>query len=176
MRIEGKKMEEEGLLEVARKMCIAARTAPKAKGRDNLLTLTLTGGEKDAVAAEMQRIGEETQAFFFVRDAANVRVATALIILGTRIDQMGLPNCGFCGFADCEANRTNGGICAFNTGDLGIAVGSAVGTASDCRVDNRIMFTAGRAALNLRLLGDEVRIAYGIPLSVAGKNPFFDRK
>ncbi|MBN1837706.1 MAG: hypothetical protein JW820_17750, partial [Spirochaetales bacterium] len=35
---------------------------------------------------------------------------------------------------------------------------------------------AGRAALNLKTLGDEVRIAWGIPLSVSGKSPFFDRK
>jgi uncharacterized ferredoxin-like protein len=39
-----------------------------------------------------------------------------------------------------------------------------------------VMFSAGRAAVNLKALGDEVRIAYGIPLSVSGKNPFFDRK
>jgi uncharacterized ferredoxin-like protein len=43
-------------------------------------------------------------------------------------------------------------------------------------VDNRVFFSAGRAALNLKTLGPEVRIAYGIPLSVDGKNIFFDRK
>ena len=68
-----------------------------------------------------------------------------------------------------------GGICVFNTGDLGIAIGSAISVAARNHVDNRIMFTIGKAAVNLKLLGDEVKIAYGIPLSAKGKNPYFDK-
>jgi uncharacterized ferredoxin-like protein len=176
MKTDGRNMEQEGLLEVARKICIAARTAPKGKGADNLVTMVLTGIEKDEIAQEMQRVGEETGTGFFVRDAANLRAAGALVLLGTRVQTMGLPNCGFCGFKDCEENRKNHGICTFNTGDLGIAVGSAVSVAADHRVDCRVFFSAGRAALNLKTLGEEVKIAWGIPLSVSGKNPFFDRK
>lgn len=169
-------MEREGLLEVARRMCIAARTAPKGKGIDNLVTAVLTGEEKDEIAREMQRVGEATDAAFFVRDAGNLRASGALVLLGTRIKTLGIPNCGFCGYENCADNQKHDGICAFNTGDLGIAVGSAVAVAADCRVDTRVMFTAGRAALNLKTLGEEVRIAYGVPLSVSGKSPFFDRK
>ena len=67
-------------------------------------------------------------------------------------------------------------MCAISIGDLGIAIGSAVSVAAAHHVDNRIMFTVGRAALNLKMFGDdEVKIAYGIPLSVSGKSPFFDR-
>jgi uncharacterized ferredoxin-like protein len=176
MRIDGKDMEQEGLLEVARKLCVAARTAPKGRGVDNLVTLVLTGSEKEEIAREMQRIGEEGGPAFFLRDAANLRAAGALVLLGTRIKTLGLDYCGYCGFKDCEENRKNNGICAFNTGDLGIAVGSAVSVAADHRVDCRVFFSAGRAALNLKTLGEEVRIAWGIPLSVSGKNPFFDRK
>jgi uncharacterized ferredoxin-like protein len=40
-------------------------------------------------------------------------------------------------------------------------------------VDNRIMFTAGIAALELSLLPG-CSVAYGIPLKAAGKNPYFD--
>ncbi|MBA7663969.1 hypothetical protein ES703_72017 [subsurface metagenome] len=124
----------------------------------------------------MQRMGEEKDVPSFVRDAANMRTAQAVVLLGTRINRLGIPSCGFCGFKDCEENRKNNGVCVFNTGDLGIAVGSAVGIAADNRVDNRIFFSAGRAAVNLKLLGQDIKIAYGIPLSVGGKNPFFDRK
>jgi uncharacterized ferredoxin-like protein len=46
----------------------------------------------------------------------------------------------------------------------------------EARVDNRVMFSIGMAARELGLLGPEVRIIYGIPLSVQSKNPFFDRK
>jgi len=176
MKTDGTNMESEGLLEVARRMCIAARTAPKGRGTDNLVTMVLTGAEKDQIAEEQHRIGEQTGVAFFIRDAGNVRSAGALVLLGTTIETLGIPNCGFCGFKDCAENKKNNGVCAFNTGDLGIAIGSAVSVAADSRVDNRVFFSAGRAALNLKILGPEVKIAYGIPLSVSGKSIFFDRK
>ena len=59
--------------------------------------------------------------------------------------------------------------------DLGIAVGSAVKTASILNVDNRIMFSVGVAALELGILKNS-DIALGIPLSAYGKNIYFDRK
>jgi uncharacterized ferredoxin-like protein len=59
--------------------------------------------------------------------------------------------------------------------DLGIAVGSAVSVAADHRIDNRVMFSVGRAALKLGLLPDDVVNCYGIPLSISSKSIFFDR-
>jgi uncharacterized ferredoxin-like protein len=56
---------------------------------------------------------------------------------------------------------------------LGIAVGSAVKVASDLNIDNRVMYSIGSAAMKMELLkADEIQ---GIPLSVTGKNIFFDR-
>ena len=75
-----------------------------------------------------------------------------------------------------EKNEHPNQPCAFNTGDLGIAIGSAVSVAMDNRVDNRIMYTVGQAAIEMGILGKDVKIIYGIPLSVSSKNPFFDRK
>ncbi len=66
--------------------------------------------------------------------------------------------------------------CVFNTGDLGLAIGSAVSVAMDNRVDNRVMYTAGQAVLEMGFLGEEVKIVYCIPLSVSSKNVFFDRR
>jgi uncharacterized ferredoxin-like protein len=65
---------------------------------------------------------------------------------------------------------------AFNTGDLGIALGSAVSVALEHRVDNRVMYTVGMAVRNLKLLGKDIKICYGVPLSATEKNIFFDRK
>jgi len=53
---------------------------------------------------------------------------------------------------------------------------TAVSVAADRRVDTRIMYTAGRAAVELKMLGEKIKIIYAIPLSSSGKNPFFDRK
>ena len=58
--------------------------------------------------------------------------------------------------------------------DLGIALGSAVKTASMLNVDNRIMYTVGAAAKRLNLMDADIII--GVPLSVSGKNIFFDRR
>ena len=81
-----------------------------------------------------------------------------------------------CGFKNCdEKNKYPSHPCVFNTGDLGIAIGSAVSVAMNHRVDNRIMYTVGQAVIEMGLLGDYVKIVYGIPLSVSSKNPFFDR-
>ncbi len=168
--------EVAALKQVAQLMCLAARTAPKGKGADNLSIVIVEGADKDRLAAEMRRIGDETELEFFNRDAGNVDAAPVVVLLGTRIERIGVPNCGFCGFKDCEDNAAHDGICAFNTGDLGIAVGSAVSVAALHHADNRVMFTAGKAAMRLGLLGEGVRIAYGIPLSGTGKNPFFDRE
>jgi len=56
---------------------------------------------------------------------------------------------------------------------LGIALGSAVKTAADLNIDNRMLYTMGAAAKELGLLDADVFI--GIPLSVSGKNILFDR-
>jgi uncharacterized ferredoxin-like protein len=58
--------------------------------------------------------------------------------------------------------------------DLGIAVGSAVKTASLLNLDNRVMYTAGVAARGLGWLPD-CTVGYGIPVSATGKSIYFDR-
>jgi uncharacterized ferredoxin-like protein len=169
-------MQEDALLDAATMICAAARTAPKGKGKDLIKTLVVSGGEKTRIADEMGDIALREGIKFFDRDAGNIDCAPVLVLLGTRHCPLRLPNCGYCGFKDCDSLVAAGGICAFNSGDLGIALGSAVSRAADLRIDNRILFTAGKAAVELGMFGDDIRIAYGIPLSVSGKNPFFDRK
>ena len=172
-----KEMEQKAVETVASLMCATARTAPKAHGADNLSTLVLTGEEKDALANEMMRIGKENDIGFFQRDSGNVKAAQAVVIFGQKTIQLDIPVCGFCGFKNCAENAKAGAACALSASDLGTAVGSAVEIASIHHIDNRIMFTAGRAALNLGLFKDKrVTMAYGVPLSVSGKSPFFDRK
>ncbi|MBN1142518.1 MAG: ferredoxin [Deltaproteobacteria bacterium] len=176
MIIFDRELETEELLGPAALICMAARTAPKGKGIDLLRSAVVTAADKTGIADRMRQIALRDGIKFFARDAENVDQAQVLILLGTREKPLGLPGCGYCGFADCEALQRAGGICAFNSGDLGIALGSAVSRAADLRIDNRILFSAGKAAVELGILGPEVRVAFGLPLSVSGKSPFFDRK
>lgn len=48
-------------------------------------------------------------------------------------------------------------------------------TAGRHHLDNRVIDSIGRASLDLGLLGPKVRLMPGIPLSVTGESPFFDR-
>jgi len=125
----------------------------------------------------MLEIGKQTQAGVFLRDSQSILSAPVMVLLGTTIKPLGLKKCGMCGFKNCEEKSKNENIpCVFNVGDLGIAIGSAVSVAADCRVDNRVIYSAGLAAMELGLLGEGIKIAYAIPLSATSKNPFFDRK
>ena len=168
----------EAIIEVAKKMMTAARTAPKGKGADNIVvTLLKKDGIKEVSDKLKEMAHRNNLPDFFLRDAVSILSADAMIILGTRIRSMGLALCGMCGFSNCaEKNMHPEHPCVFNSGDLGIAIGSAVSVAMDNRVDNRIMYTVGQALLEMCVLAKEVRIIYGIPLSISGKNPFFDRK
>jgi len=171
---------ENAVLRVAEDMCIAARTAPKGRGKDNLFIAIVKGEDLKCLSEKMEEVGKKEGLDFFIRDASNVLNSDALVMLGTKIASTGLGKlgkCGFCGFDNCEEKSKHANVpCAFNTGDLGIAIGSAVSVAMHNKVDNRIMFSAGYAAIKSGLIDKDVKIAYGIPLSVSGKNPFFDRK
>ena len=175
MLIMNEMVENDGLIHAAKNLCVAARTAPKGKGKDLLVTAVATEDDKQRLQQQMRRIGERDEIPFFLRDAANLDHAPVVVLLGTRKEPLNIPACGFCGFVDCNSMTAAGGTCSFNAGDLGIAVGSAAALAADLRIDNRIMYTAGKAAIELGMLGEDVKIAYGIPLAAKGKNPFFDR-
>lgn len=161
---------------VAEEMCLAARTAPKGRGIDLLEIAVLKGNDIQNISTKMKEIGERENHNTFLRDSESVKNAQVIVVIGTKKKIIGLRYCSFCGYPSCDEAERAGAMCALNAGDLGIAVGSAVSVAMDHRVDNRVMYTVGKAAVDMKLLGGEVVVAFGIPLSVSGKNPFFDRK
>jgi uncharacterized ferredoxin-like protein len=125
----------------------------------------------------MKKLAKKHDRPGFKRDADNCQSASAILLIGTKAKPIGLAFCSFCGYKDCSSLEKSKGICAYNSIDLGIAAGSAVSVASDFRVDNRIMYSAGKAAIDMNLFKNKnIRIALGIPLSCSGKNPFFDRQ
>ncbi len=176
--------EKEGIMQVSRLMLVSARTAPKSGGVDDLLTAIVSGFEKESLAAEMNKIAEERKIDGFRRDAKNVKGSEALVLIGVRgTKKFGL-NCGACGYANCDefgkaekktGQDFEGPTCVFKALDLGIALGSAVKTASILNVDNRIMYRIGAAARRLNLL-PEASVIMGIPVSAKGKSIYFDRK
>ncbi|MDR2157376.1 MAG: DUF2148 domain-containing protein [Clostridiales Family XIII bacterium] len=170
-----KEMERSAIFGAAKLMVAAARTAPKARGIDNIETLILDGGDKDALAAEMRKLADETGVPIFTRDAGNVDHSEYVVLIGVKNIPNALKNCGLCGFENCAETVRAGANCTFNITDLGIALGSAAAIAADNRIDNRIMWTVGKAARRLLLMPERVEVCYGIPLSTAGKSIYYDR-
>ena len=127
------------------------------------------------LVAKMREIAGKESRPSFARDAGNIETSPAILVIGVAANSAGL-NCGFCGKPTCEVLEGSGGVCTFNSIDLGIATASAAEVAGRFHLDNRVMYSIGRACLDLKMFDDKVRQALGIPLSVTGKNPFFDRK
>ena len=160
--------------DVAEFMCVSARTAPKAKGADNLEIIILNKKDIQKVREEMKKIGKAKNAGGMKRDALNIKNTDYVVLIGTKKNSIGL-NCGFCGYSTCLELEKKNGVCAYNSLDLGIALGSAASVAAKFHIDNRLMYSIGKAAISCGVLSKKVVMAIGIPLSATGKNPFFDR-
>lgn len=169
-------IRNEALVAVAKRMAVAARTAPKACGFDNLVIKIVTGEDISALSTRMVELAEVLGKAFFVRDAGNIEKAEAIVLIGTKHVVQGL-NCGLCGLETC-AEKEKAGVkipCIFNVHDLGLAIGSAVSLAADNRVDNRVMYSVGVAAMDMGMM-EGCSPVMAIPLASMGKSPFFDRK
>jgi len=171
----------EAIKQVASLMELAARTAPKTKGEDFIMTMTL-GEEKIAeLAKAMVEFGLARNKKSFDRDGANVSKSTAVVLIGLKnAATVGL-NCGACGYATCKQleeatvidGEFRGPICSYRHLDLGIALGSAAKMAQIHNVDNRIIYRIGAAARWKRIVDWD--LVMGIPLSATGKSIYFDR-
>ncbi len=161
-------------------MEISARTAPKAAGQDFIEVKLVDESERVALGTDMIQVSKERAIPGFERDGQNVLDSDAVLLIGLLPHKgIGL-DCGACGFAGCEEfnSRSHSGdfegpSCAIRLLDLGIALGSAAKTAMEHNVDNRIMYRIGVSAKRLGMA--KSRLVHGIPLSVKGKNIFFDR-
>jgi uncharacterized ferredoxin-like protein len=168
-------LEQDAARQVAALMAAAARTAPKTRGVDNIRVVAVTDeADRQTLVGKMREIAARENRPGLARDAGNIERSPAVVIIGVASNPVGL-NCGFCGKPSCDALEEAGGVCSFNSIDLGIATASAAEVAGRFHLDNRVMYSLGRASLDLGWLGPKVTQALGIPLSVTGKNPFFDR-
>lgn len=172
MIISEREERHQSALSAARSMITAARTAPKAKGVDIIEILLIEGDDMQRLADKMEEYGQEAGRPSFLRDAKNVRQSECVVVIGTKHNPMGL-NCHYCGHPTCDSKPAQE-PCAFNSIDVGIAVGSACAIAADCRVDTRVMYSAGVAAAQLELMKGCQQVV-AILVSISSKSPYFDR-
>ncbi len=166
---------------IGQMMAISAITAPKSKGENFVTVEFITGKKLRKIGEAMIERGKKASDPFYIRDGESILKSDALLLIGIKdAKPVGL-NCGGCGFERCirkeevkEMRDFRAPVCMFRILDMGIAIGSAVKTASIHNIDNRIMY---RAAVVARELGyTDSDIVMGIPLSVSGKSIYFDRK
>jgi uncharacterized ferredoxin-like protein len=180
--------EEEAVLTAARLILAAVVTSPKTRGVSSVSAILLQGEEKERLAKSMEEHGPQKSfnGEIFLRDAKNIRRSAGVILVGVKGSMPKKPekpfNCGACGHPSCaQFIRTEkkpaedfvGPLCAFQLVDLGIALGVAAKMAAELNIDNRLMYTAGAAAMNLGLREADMIIA--LPMSISAKNIFFDR-
>lgn len=169
-------LEKQAALQVAALMAAAARTAPKTCGVDHIRVIAIDDEEtRGRLIARMREISAAENRPGLARDAQNIAQVPAIVVVGVASNSLGL-DCGFCGQPTCRDLEEAAGVCAFNSIDLGIATASAASVAATHHLDNRVMYSIGRACVDLGWLGPDVHQALGLPLSVTGKSPFFDRK
>ena len=172
--------EIRGLRVAAELAAVSARTAPKSKGEDFVKIMIVEGDALKRFADAMVAYGAKTGRRNFDRDGDNVRNSGAMLLIGLKDAAPCGLNCGACGVQTCselkpkELDEFKGPQCAWRQQDLGIAVGSAAKTLSIHNIDNRIMYRAGVVARKAGFCNCDICI--GIPLSVTGKNIYFDRK
>ncbi|NWF56421.1 MAG: hypothetical protein HXY45_16670 [Syntrophaceae bacterium] len=187
--LTSKQAEQEAVLTAARLIMAAVTTSPKTRGVSSISSVLIQGEEKDrlALAMEEQFSKKGRRLESFPRDAQNIRRSAAALLIGVKGTLPKKPenplNCGACGYSSCaqfiraEKKRGEdftGPLCAFQVMDLGIALGVAAKMAAEFNIDNRILYTAGAAAMTLGLLEADMIVV--LPLSISEKNIFFDRK
>ena len=95
--------ESEVLETLAKSILLAARTAPKAKGVDDIITALVEKEDIEVLASTMEKLADEKGAgfIFLKRDAANLRNAGAAVLIGVKTSGAAGLNCGACGFETC---------------------------------------------------------------------------
>lgn len=168
-------------------MAASARTAPKAGGKDFLEIVVLTKDEdlKKIAEAMKKYAPNSTNEAYWLRDASNIENSQSLLLVGLSKPVTAGYDCGACGYPTCEDFSKNrqlkekgmgysGPHCVMRMIDIGVALSSAVKTASLLNVDNRVQQRVGAAAKALGLIKSEVVL--GIPVSITGKSIYYDRQ
>ena len=187
-------LKREAVRNVALLCAAAAVTAPKSGGQlfargKPLFIETAFFDEPDTLkqlANWLRQRGSERRQEIWFRDAAVAERIDGVLFVGLKGWYPPIYDCGACGYATCaefveetKALRANsekfefaGPHCNLRDIDLGIAVGSAVKTASINNIDTRCQTRIAVAARKMGLIGAD--IAVGLSMSVTHKNPGFD--
>lgn len=98
------------VLQAAKLIMSAARTAPKARGVDLIEIAVVEGDDLKRLSDATHQMYERTGRPVYQRDAANILQGEAVLLIGTRRQVMGL-NCAHCGYATCGEKPEKCALC-----------------------------------------------------------------
>ncbi len=125
---------------------------------------------------------------FFKRDAAMLRDADAVLVV-TSLRCISDPadiNCNMCGKMTCESLRETeklasgadiaftGPLCIFRANNISYAIDGIVSQARNLGIDYGVFWSAGVAAMRMKILPRATGFALAVAISITEKSPFRD--
>lgn len=125
---------------------------------------------------------------FFKRDAAMLRDADAVLVV-TSLRCVTDPadiNCNMCGKMTCESLRETeklpddtdvafkGPLCIFRANNISYAIDGIISQARNLGIDYGVFWSAGAAAMRMKILPRGTGFALAVAISITEKSPFRD--
>jgi len=176
---------------IAARLLLASGTTSPRVGGVGETTIHIIDDECkiEDLCQAVERMAAENQRWdFFKRDAAMLRDADAVLIVTSLrcLSDPGDFNCNLCGKLTCEYQREEeklpdepgiafkGPLCVFRANNVGYAIDSMVSLARALGIDYGVYWSAGAAAMRMRIVPKDTGFALALAISATEKSPFRD--
>ena len=174
----------------ARLILASGTTSPRVGGVGECTIHTFEDDcDIEDICQEMEKMAGIKEAWaFFKRDAAVLRDADVLMIT-TSLRCVADPadiNCNMCGKLVCEYLKEEdklpddpevafrGPLCIFRANNIAYALDGMISQARNLGIDYGVYWSAGAAAMRMKLLPKNTGFALGMAISITEKSPFRD--
>lgn len=174
-----------GLARSVELMAVAAHNSFRFNDRNTIRMRAIDGDDLEQIAEYCFSLGDMSP--LAARDGRHLvqlmKEPCSLLLIGDKRKSDFNYNCGACGYRTCaemnaaeevESLTANGPSCMFKNLNMNIAANAAASMAHRLGLHCRIFSTLGFSALALEMI-EEVDLCISISVSVAKKNPYFDR-
>jgi uncharacterized ferredoxin-like protein len=183
--IEMPDLIQNGLARAVELMAVAAHNSFRFNDRNTIRMRALDGEDLEQIAEYCFSLGDMSP--LAARDGRHLvqlmKEPCTLLLIGDKRKSDFNYNCGACGYRTCaemnaaeevESLTANGPSCMFKNVNMNMAANAAAAMAHRLGLHCRIFSTLGFSALALELIED-VDLCVSVSVSVAKKNPYFDR-
>ena len=183
--IEMPDLIKNGLARSVELMAVAAHNSFRFNDRNTIRMRAIDGDDLEQIAEYCFSLGDMSP--LAARDGRHLvqlmKEPCSLLLIGDKRKSDFNYNCGACGYRTCaemnaaeevESLTANGPSCMFKNINMNIAANAAASMAHRLGLHCRIFSTLGFSALALEIIED-VDLCVSISVSVAKKNPYFDR-